>query len=75
MEEGIVPSNWAGQVQVLKNRREPALTKNGAIKHSAVSNSDGSSLILVSQGPKLKAWIQGVIHCKSQFQETKEGHL
>lgn len=67
VEDDIVPFNWTGQVQTLKNLQRTRSDKDYADKYYDVSNSNDFSFILMSQDPKLKAWIQGVIHCKSCF--------
>lgn len=66
LEEDIVPFNWTGQGQVLKDLKGTRIDKGYAnSKYYDVSHSNDFSLILRSQDLKPKAWLQGAIHCKS----------
>lgn len=63
-EEGdIVPFNWTGQVQILKNLQRTRTDED----YADISNSNDSSMMLKRQEPKLKAWIQGAIHYKGSI--------
>lgn len=62
-------------MQVLKNPERTSTDKNGANKHSAASNSDGSSLILVSQGPKLKVGFEVSFTARVSFKKLRRVHL